>query len=203
MPNTIYKAKSEIPTIDCALVTISIPVNGGTVYEFGFETADQIEVEPQTEEQEAIKLIIKGKLKAQKKKHVTVTGNQITLHDNVFDVDLVIALQGGTATYDQTTGALTGYTPPVLGSNESTNEFELNAYSAQYNAAGQIVNYEKITYPHCTGNPVAFNSQDNVFRATQYVIDSAPNNGEAPYTITYVSELPTLSEPSTATPTTP
>lgn len=196
MPNTVYKSKAEIPTIDCALVTISVPVvvdNETATMEFGFETADQIEVEPQTEEQEAVKLIIKGKLKAQKKKKVTVTGNQITLHDNVFNPDLVIAIQGGEATYD-TFGNLTGYTPPASDSNEEMAEFELNAYSAQYNAAGQIVNYEKITYPHCTGNPIAFNSQDNTFRVSEYVIDSAPNSGEAPYVITYVSELPTLSD---------
>lgn len=189
---SVYKSKAEIATIDCCMVTIAI-TNGQSVDEFGFETADQIEVATQTEEQEGIKLIIKGKLKAQKKRNVVVTGNQITLHDNVFNPELVIALQGGTATYG-TGGQLTGYTPPVLGSDSQTTEFTLNAYSAQYNAAGQIVNYEKISYPHCTGNPIAFNSQDNAFRAPEYVIDSAPNTGEAPYVITYVDELPTLTD---------
>lgn len=188
---SVYKSKAEIATIDCALVTIAID-NNGTIDEFGFETASQIDVATQTEEQDAVKLVIKGKLKAQKKKSVVVTGNQITLHDNVFNPELVIALQGGTATYDGTTGALTGYTPPVVGADFHPTNFTLNAYSAQYNAAGQIVNYEKISYPNCTGNPISFNSQDNTFRAPEYVIDSAPNNGEAPYVITYVSSLPTL-----------
>lgn len=185
----VYKSRAEIPTIDCELVTIVIN-NGETTEEFGFDTSNQIEVEPQTEVQEAVKLIIKGRLKAQKKQTITVTGNQITLHDNVFNPDLVIALQGGTATY--ASNKLTGYTPPVAGSVETTREFTLNAYSAQYNAAGQIVNYERISYPHCTGQPIAFSSQDNTFRASEYVIDSAPDTGEAPYTITYVDELPTL-----------
>lgn len=185
----VYKSRAEIPTIDCELVTIEIN-NGETTEEFGFDTSNQIEVEPQTEVQEAVKLIIKGRLKAQKKQTITVTGNQITLHDNVFNPDLVIALQGGTATY--ASNKLTGYTPPVAGSVETTREFTLNAYSAQYNAAGQIVNYERISYPHCTGQPIAFSSQDNTFRASEYVIDSAPDTGEAPYTITYVDELPTL-----------
>lgn len=188
----VYKSRAEIPTIDCELVTISID-NDGTTDEFGFDTSNQIEVEPQTEVQEAVKLIIKGRLKAQKKQTITVTGNQITLHDNVFNPDLVIALQGGTATYG-TNGKLTGYTPPVAGSVRTTKEFILNAYSAQYNAAGQIVNYERISYPHCTGQPIAFSSQDNVFRAQEYVIDSAPDTGEAPYSITYVDELPTLTD---------
>lgn len=188
----VYKSRAEIPTIDCELITISID-NDGTTEEFGFDTSNQIEVEPQTEVQEAVKLIIKGRLKAQKKQDITVTGNQITLHDNVFNPDLVIALQGGTATYG-TNGKLTGYTPPVAGSVKVTKEFILNAYSAQYNAAGQIVNYERISYPHCTGQPIAFSSQDNVFRAQEYVIDSAPDTGEAPYSITYVDALPVLTD---------
>lgn len=188
----VYKSRAEIPTIDCELVTISID-NNGTTEEFGFDTANQIEVEPQTEVQEAVKLIIKGRLKAQKKQTVTITGNQITLHDNVFNPDLVIALQGGTATYDKN-GKLTGYAPPLAGAVRQTTEFILNAYSAQYNAAGQIVNYEKISYPHCTGQPIAFSSQDNTFRAPEYVIDSAPNTGEAPYNITYVDALPVLTD---------
>lgn len=187
---SVYKSKAEIATIDCSLVTIEID-NNGTTEEFGFETASQIDVATQTEEQDAVKLVIKGKLKAQKKKSVVVTGNQITLHDNVFNPELVIALQGGTATYDNQ-GNLTGYTPPVVGAQIEKPVFVTNAYSAQYNAAGQIVNYEKISYPNCTGNPISFNSQDNTFRAPEYVIDSAPNNGEAPYVITYVDSLPAL-----------
>ena len=47
-------------------------------------------------------------------------------------------------------------TPPVVGSDDKGEVFTLNAYSAQYNAAGQIVNYEKIAYPNCTGVPIAF-----------------------------------------------
>ena len=68
----------------------------------------------------------------------------------------------------------------------------MNVYSAQYDASGQIVQYEKITYPNCQGVPVAFGSEDGVFRVPEYTINSAPKNGEAPYDINYVAELPTL-----------
>lgn len=175
----------EIPTIDCELITIK---PAGSSDEFALNTASKIQIDIQTETQDAVKLIIKGVLKAQKHKQVTVTGNQITLTDNVFTPELVKMLQGGTITYEG--GVVTGYTPPVVGSNETLPIFELNAYSAQYNAAGQIVRYEKITYPNCQGNPISMSSEDNVFRVNEYVIDSAPNTGESPYTIEYVSSLP-------------
>ena len=181
---TVYKSKNEIPTIDCELITIETvvtPAQGSTpavTREFGFTTANKLGVEPQIETTDAVKLMIKGKLKAQKKESSTITGHQLTLTDNVFNPELVKILQGGTITDDK--GEV----------------FTLNAYSAQYNAAGQIVNYEKIAYPNCTGVPIAFGAEDGVFRAPEYTINSAPDNGQAPYDITYVNSLPTLTDPT-------
>lgn len=190
-----YKSKNEIPTIDCEMVTIQVV---GETDEIGFTTANSIAVEPQTETQDAVKLIIKGKLKAQKPKNMTITGHQITLTDNVFNPELVKILQGGTIVYG--TGAdankVVSYTPPVVGSNDKGSTFILNAYSAQYNAAGEIINYEKISYPSCKGVPVAFGAVDGEFRAPEYTINSMPDTGVAPYSITYVDSLPTLTNPT-------
>lgn len=187
-------ATHEIPTIDCCLITIKHKTSDDpvTYEEIGLNTASKLQVDIQTETQDAVKLIIKGVLKAQKHKKVTVTGNQLTLTDNVFTPEVVKMLQGGTITTDQTTGAITGYTPPTVGSENTLPIFELCAYSAQYNEAGIIVQYEKITYPNCQGNPISMTSEDNVFRVNEYVIDSAPAKGEAPYTIEYVASLPAV-----------
>lgn len=190
MAGTVYKSRAEVPTIDVNLVTIEIDGE-----EFGFDTANSISVEPQVEEQEAVRLVVKGVLRAQKAGTSTLTGNQITLTDNVFNPELVVAIQGGTITYDTADKTkITGYKPPVAGSNAHTETFTLNAYSAQYNAAGQIVNYEKISYPNCQGTPVAFSSEDGTFRAPEYTINSAPDTGQSPYEITYVDTLPVLTD---------
>ena len=192
MAATVYKSKAEIPTIDVALVTIEADGR-----EFGFDTANSIEVEPQLNETDPVQLIIKGKLKAQKRGVTTLTGNQITLTDNVFNPELVLILQGGSIQYDTVeTTKIIGYKPPTAASGDTGKTFKLNAYSAQYNAAGQIVQYEKITYPNCTGVPVAFNSVDDEFRAPEYIINSAPDEDEEPYVISYVNALPTLAEPT-------
>lgn len=186
----VRKSSSEVATIDVALVTIETADD-----EFGFTTSNQIEVEVQTEDQDAVRLVVKGKLIAQKKQSRVIVGNQITLHDNVFNADLVEILQGGTVHTDAQ-GNVTGYTPPVAGSDYVPTEFTLNVYTPQYDAAGTILQYEKIAYPNCTGQPVALNSEDNAFRAPEYVIDSAPHNGEAPYDLTYVASLPVWNETS-------
>lgn len=196
------KRGTEIPTIDVALATLK-PASGGD--EIALDTASTVEVEPQIETTDAIKLIVKGVLKAQKPQTDTLTGNQITLTDNVFTPELVKILQGGTIKYwddaEHTTSGtedkgfgIAGYAPPVVGSKEKGELFELNLYSAQYDAAGILVQYERITYPNCTGSPVAFNSEDDVFRAPEYTINSAASKGQPPYEINYVSELPTIVE---------
>lgn len=196
------KKGHEIATIDVAMVTF-LPKDGDT--EIILDTANKIEVSVQSETQDATKLIVKGRLIAQKREKVTITGNTITLTDNVFNPELVKMLQGGTIKYwtsddkSDTQGTDAGfgvasYTPPVAGSDEGGTPGTLNAYSSIYNAAGIITGYEKISYPNCVGTPIALNSEDDAFRAPEYTINSAPDNGQAPYEISYVDELPSETE---------
>lgn len=194
------KQGHEIPTIDIVLFTVT-PASTGI--EIGLQTASKLAVNPQTETQDAVKLVVKGALLAQKPAETTITGNTLVLTDNVFIPELVKILQGGIIKYwadaDKTTeGAedqgfgVSRYTPPVAGSREKGEVFVSKAYSAIYNAAGVVTGYECISYPNCQGIPVSFSSEDGVFRAPEYTINSAPDKGQAPYEITYLKELPTL-----------
>ena len=178
----------EIATIDVAMVTLA--PSSGT--EIGLTTGTQVGVETELETTDGIKLVVKGVLIAQKREKNTITGTTITLTDNVFNPELVKMLQGGTITYDQTTGAFKSYTPPVAGSEYSPTPFTLNLYTAHYDASGLVQGYEKVSYPNCTGNPIAFSAEDDTFAAPEYTIKSAPSTGAAPYTIEYVTSLPTL-----------
>lgn len=194
------KQGHEIPTIDIVLFTVT-PASSGI--EIGLQTASKLAVNPQTETQDAVKLVVKGALLAQKPAETTITGNTLVLTDNVFIPELVKILQGGTIKYWTDEGKTTEgtedkgfgvarYTPPVAGSREKGEVFVSKAYSAIYNAAGVVTGYECISYPNCQGIPVSFSSEDGVFRAPEYTINSAPDKGQAPYEITYLKELPTL-----------
>lgn len=172
-----------IPTIDVELVVIRTGTEEDGL-EIAVDTANKIGVEPQTETTDAIKNIKNGKLLAQKLQTTTITGHQITLTDNVFIPEVVRILQGGTIGEDGS------YTPPLAGSGEKGLVFELDAYSAIYDTSGQITGYERITYPNCQGTPITINSEDNVFRVSEYTINSAPRTGQPPYKITYPKMLP-------------
>lgn len=186
------KKGNEIPTIDVALVSIDDGTN-----ELILDTASQIQVTVQADTQDAVKLVVKGRLIAQKPTVTTITGNTIVLTDNVFNPEQVKILQGGTIKYwttaaheeegDSDAGfGVSSYTPPVAGSSEKGKVFTLNAYSAIYDAAGLLTGYEKITYPNCQGTPVALNTNDGAFRAPEYTINSASKTNEAPYKISYI-----------------
>lgn len=186
------KKGNEIPTIDVALVSIDDGTN-----ELILDTASQIQVTVQADTQDAVKLVVKGRLIAQKPAVTTITGNTIVLIDNVFNPEQVKILQGGTIKYWTTAAheaegdtdagfGVSSYTPPVAGSSEKGKVFTLNAYSAIYDTAGLLTGYEKIAYPNCQGTPVAFNTNDGAFRAPEYTINSAPKTNEAPYKISYI-----------------
>ena len=191
MPN-INKGH-ETATIDCAMIVLTTEEDTPRV--IGTDTGTKIAVEADIDQQDGIKLIIKGTLKAQKTEKVTITGHTITLTDNMTILELIEILQGGTLVKDETTGKITSYTPPVSGTAYKPTKFKMEVYSAIYDQA-DIVGYEKITYPGCEGQPVALGSEDDVFRVTDYTIKSAPGAGQAPYRIDYVEELPTLVDPA-------
>ena len=188
MPRAKKKAVG-IPTIDVTLVVVRTG-DDSTGLEIAVDTANQVQVEPQTSESDPIQLIKLGKLLAQKLGKTTITGHQITLTDNVFTPLLAKIFQGGSIEGE---GTSLVYTPPVAGSTDAGEIFELDCYSAVYDASGQIVKYECITYPNCQGTPFGVGSQDDTFRLPEYVINSAPKTGQAPYTIKYLAALPDFS----------
>lgn len=181
------KKATVIPTIDCNLVVV-VTGDDSTGQQLAVDTASKVGIQTQTETTEAIKLVKLGKLLAQKGAVVTITGTQITLTDNVFTPELVKVLQGGTLSG---TGTAMTYTPPVAGSTDKGEVFKLQLYSAVYDESGQIKMYEVTTFPNCQGTPIAFDREDDTFSVAEYTINSAPKKGEAPYTISYATALPT------------
>lgn len=195
------KRGTEVAMIDVALVVMK--TKGSNAKQLALDTASQVEVAIATETTDAVKLVIKGKLKAQKKATTTVTGNTITLTDNVFNFEQAKILQGGTLKYwttedktatqeEATEYGIAGYEPPVSGSDEKGETFDLELYTAVYDTSGEIVQYEKITYPNCTGQPFGIGAQDDTFYVSTITIDSAPSKNQAPFSINTVFELPVV-----------
>ena len=104
-------------------------------------------------------------------------------------LEFIEVMQGGTLTRNEA-GRSPAIPPLLWGRPTSPKKFVLEAYSSQIDQGGNVIKYEKVRYPGCTGQPVGINSEDGVFRLHEYVINSAPGKGEAPYELSYVDELP-------------
>lgn len=185
------KKGTEMAMIDCCMIVVTTEETSPRT--IGITSGTKLGVEAQIETTEAVKLIIKGVLKAQKPETQTITGHTLTLTDNLTIMELIEVLQGGSVTKDES-GKITGYTPPVVGAEYKPVRFTLDAYSSQLDEGGNVLGYEKASYPGCKGQPIGLNSEDDVFRVNEYTINSAPGKGEAPYSITYVEELPVLDD---------
>ena len=185
---------TEMAFIDCKMIVVTTEEDSPR--SVSITSGAKLGVEALLDTVEAVKLNIKGVLKAQKKESKIITGHTLTLTDNMTILELMEIVQGGTLTRDPESHEITGYEPPVVGEAYKPVKFKLEAYSAQMDEGGNEIGYEKVTYPGCTGQPVGLNSEDNVFRVTEYTITSAPSKGEAPYKWEYVKALPEVQEPT-------
>lgn len=152
------------------------------------ETSNKVQTEAQVTTQDAITLVKDGVLLAQKPEKSTITSHRITLTDNVFVPEFVVMNQGGTIGKDDDGNET--YTPPVVGSKNKGVIYELDLYTACYDAAGKITEYEMTTYPNCQGTWISETIEDNVFRVSEYTITSSAEDGQPPYKRVYVKELP-------------
>lgn len=185
------KRGHELGLIDVVLITIKVESISD---ELAMTTINQITVDPQIQTTQAIQNIVKGILIAQKRQVDVLTGNTITIGDNVYNPELIKMLQGGKIEYDED-GNFKKYSPPAVGEEYTPTAFTMYVYTAQYDASGLIVGYMKTTYPNCTGVPVSMSSQDDVFMSPEYSIISAPGNGESAYEDEFVKELPEVGNP--------
>lgn len=143
-----YKKGNEIPTIDIVLFTIE-DENGNQI---GLNTASKIEVNPVTETNDGVKLIIKKRLIAQKPSSTVVTGNTIVLTDNVFNPQVVQMLQGGTLEYSKS------YTNTAAGTVEAGKKYFAIA-------SGEYVTFD-LAKPLASGDKIVYNDVSGILEAT-------------------------------------
>lgn len=187
MADSIKKG-TERATIDCSMLVFR-PYDT-SIDPIGITSSVKLGVEAQLETSEAIKLIIKSVLKAQKPERKTITGHKLTITNNLTTMELLPILQGGELLKDEDENII-GYQPIKVGEDYEPTKFILDAYSAVMDGS-TVTGYEKVSYPGCTGEMAGLGSEDDVFRSTEWTINSNPGGGEAPYTLEYVDALPVI-----------
>ena len=173
-----YKKGNEIPTIDVALVTVE-DASGNML---GLNTASQISVTPGTETTDAVKLIIKGVLVAQKPQKTTLTGNAITLTDNVFNPQIVQLLQGGTITYSKAYSVTTA--------TAGKHYFAVDDYYVQFELSAELADGQKLEYNDVSGVLAIKTTADNkiVRKVARELVHTQPSGDYTSLTMTNTSD---------------
>lgn len=186
-----YKRKVEqLAFVDVMAVEIIETDSSGDTHNYRFKTSTSVNAEVTISEGTATQLIVNGVLIAQKKAIDTITGCEITLHDNVFSPAVIDVLQGGTFERDPISKGFKSYEAPKAGEERKVRQFTLNLYTAQRDQSGSLVKYGKISFPNCTGKPISLSFEEDTFFAPEYSIVSAPNQGAGAYKIELVDQIP-------------
>ncbi len=178
--------------IEKALIGVTLVVltdkNGD---QYSFSTSTKADTKVVIEDEKKKELVIKGVLKASKKTPATIKGVDVEFQDNMFLPEVAKIVQGGEITYDEN-GDFKSYTPSPAGQPPNVDPFTVDIYTEETDTSGTALRYIKLSLPNGKGQPIEFTIEDENFFAPKYKITTAPNAGEAPYTITVVDELPTI-----------
>lgn len=182
------KPLEQVFTVDLALSQIVTKETQPRT--FSWTTGSKIDVNPITAEGKEVPLDIKGKRYAVKKAKNSYLGNELKYKENSFTPELFALINGGTVTFEEDGTTFKSYDPPAIGDEEERVKFDLTTFSTNYNEAGDIVGYTKITYYYCQGTISGYSQEDDSFFAPEFVITSTPPRGAKPYKIEVVKALP-------------
>lgn len=182
-----------IATIDAVMVVVKTRETSPKT--LAFNSSQKVGIETQIETHEAIKLVVKNSLKAQKPEQNILTGHIITITDQLTQYELLPLFNGGSVKTDPKSGAVTGYTAPKVGEEVKRVKCDVTVYTARMSGS-TILNYEATTYPNCEGQPYGLSAEDDNFRNTELKLISTPGDGEAAYTMEVVDALPNLQDPT-------
>lgn len=187
-PTDVKKA-TGLATIDASMIVIKTKDDEPKTY--GFNSSQKVVIEANIETLEAIKLIIKGVVEAQRPEKRILTGSTITITNLETIMEMLPLCNGGELTKDTSTKAITGYKAPIAGTESKRTKFDLYVYQAIMSGSS-TTGYLETHFPSCEGQPVVMGAEDDVFQQSEYTIISAPGDGERAFETITVDSLPEL-----------
>ena len=178
----------EIPIANVARV--EVVTEETTARTFVVSTANEAKIEAFVSEGEEKELRKGNRLLAQLKTDDLIKGYDITLKDLTMNPQVFAIIDGGTSAVNAETSAFESYTGPKVGEVLSRTPFTLNIYTEEKDGDGESKGYLKISCQHCKGSPASIEIKDGDFCAPEYKLKSRPKIGEAPVSMSYLTELP-------------
>ena len=115
----------------------------------------------------------------------------LTFKQVTFTPEILELIDGGTCNKG-TDGEIESYAPPAASSIVNRKLFKCNVYVEVKNKEGK---YACFSFDKLKGKPATFSFKDGEFISPEYGAFSRLNAGEVPYEVTFVDELPEITNP--------
>lgn len=152
-----------------------------------YRTMTSFDAESKVSEGEEKTLRIKNQIMGRLKYEDIPEGYDLECEDGNVIPEILALVDGGT--WDSDTKK---YTAPLIGTEVKRTMFDMDIYTSNRDTSGAATNYLKWSFPNCKGKPVSISAKDDDFSKSKYKIESRAGNGQAPFTVEVVEELPTV-----------
>lgn len=146
------------------------------------DTADEINVEPILSEGKRDILRVKNKIHAINETEDIVIGYKLKLKDNLFNIDVIQLVDGGTLANGH-------YTSIPAGETVKKDKFTLEVYTEEKDYSDTI-GYVKFTFKHCKGKVPKYDIKDSEFVVPEFEAESIARKGESAIGIDFLDSLP-------------
>lgn len=153
------------------------------------ETSDEIDIEPIKSEGKRDILRVKNRIYGINETEDIVIGYTLKFKDNLFNMQTMALVDGGTIEGDKYCGIEAGVVA-------ERHPFTVEIFTEEKDYS-RTVGYAKFTYKHCKGKPAKYKVKDGAFLLPEYEAESIPFRGEKPVEIEFINTLPTDPIPTT------
>lgn len=164
-------------------------VDGGTTY--ATTRIDEVAYSAVIDEGQETILRVKNEFVATNRFDDLQYGSDLTFKQVTFTPEILELIDGGTCTKGAD-GEIESYAPPAASSIVNRKLFKCNVYVEVKNKEGK---YACFAFDKLKGKPATFSFKDGEFVSPEYGAFSRLNAGEVPYEVTFVDELPEITNP--------
>lgn len=168
-------------------VTVTTQNDVPAVYHY--RTMTSFDAESKVSEGEEKTLRIKNRIMGRLKYEDIPEGYDLDCEDANVIPEILALVDGGTWNAEAKK-----YSAPVIGTEVVRTMFDLDIYTSNRDASGAAQSYLKWHFPNCKGKPVAISAKDDDFTNQKYKIESRAGNGQSPFDVEIVDELPAVQD---------
>ncbi|MBU3208522.1 Ig-like domain-containing protein [Clostridium algidicarnis] len=145
------------------------------------ETSDEIDIEPIKSDGKRDILRVKNKIYGINETEDIVIGYKLKLKDNLFNIQTMALIDGGTIEGNKYCGTEAGVVV-------ERHLFTMEIFTEEKDYS-RTSGYAKFVYKHCKGKPAKYKVKDGAFMVPEYEAESIPFRGEKPVEIEFIKGI--------------